>query len=920
MHLWLVADFLTAKYSWTHIMIKKIVLLIGMCLLSLQLFALEGKRLLILNSYNEGAPWAQEIINPIMREVSNRDGFQAVEVVHLNSTLIHNDKDFDNMSRGIFDRFVDRKPDYLVLVGDFAFTLRDSIVERWGDVPMLLVVQSEQYGMRDYYYTYIDENEAMNPDKLYPLESIHGDYNFSIVVTPNLYKETVDMMAYMFPDMNKLVFVADALYQNRQLNQQLREYLSKEYPDMDYEWLVANEENSRALQQYLNNTDHNIGMLLSTWFFERMTVHGHPQLIAGEARMISGAHRPVFGLRAAYLNYGITGGYFPSPDEMQKKIHAGLLDLISDKDMRKVPFRKVADSYPIVNYNHLMRDGIPESSCQPGTVFMNRPKSAWELYHTYIIAGGIVLLAIMAVIVARVMFQNRRIAMLRAHERLLNNMPVGFSQAKVVRGNDGNVVDIEYHGGNAMFRELLKRNALPGKPDKLFDADFIAKIVERLLHRRRSVRFSYNFPYTDVTYEFLISIGNEVNKVVDDVNVFAVDITEKCNAERDLREFAHKLDVTMNVAHIIPWRWDIRKHKIMCEAMRMLRRSHYNVTAMAEDVRVINEEDYLNCIHPDDMERVCDVYRRFVEGRLEYIKMEYRFIRRKPKCDMVEWIEVCAAVTERDDNGMPTVLIGSMLLITERKRQEEMLIAARERAAEADKLKMAFLANMSHEIRTPLNAIVGFSNLLAKTVDADKKQRFINIINKNNQMLLKLIGDVLDMAKVESNTLDFNFRPTDLNHLIQEVDSTMRIKLSNDVMLNYVLGAPDCIIDTDPDRLNQVLMNLLNNAAKFTTKGSITFGYELRDDEIYFYVRDTGIGIPDQDAERLFSRFTKLNNFIPGTGLGLSISKSIVEMLGGSIGVKSAGHNRGSIFWFTIPNKQVSAMSEINEIYFREVN
>ncbi|QCD36883.1 HAMP domain-containing sensor histidine kinase [Muribaculum gordoncarteri] len=901
-------------------MIKKIVLLIGMCLLSLQLFALEGKRLLILNSYNEGAPWAQEIINPIMREVSNRDGFQAVEVVHLNSTLIHNDKDFDNMSRGIFDRFVDRKPDYLVLVGDFAFTLRDSIVERWGDVPMLLVVQSEQYGMRDYYYTYIDENEEMNPDRLYPLESIHDDYNFSIVVTPNLYKETVDMMAYMFPDMNKLVFVADALYQNRQLNQQLREYLSKEYPDMDYEWLVANEENSRALQQYLNNTDHNIGMLLSTWFFERMTVHGHPQLIAGEARMISGAHRPVFGLRAAYLNYGITGGYFPSPDEMQKKIHAGLLDLISGKDMRKVPFRKVADSYPIVNYNHLMRDGIPESSCQPGTVFMNRPKSAWELYHTYIIAGGIVLLAIMAVIVARVMFQNRRIAMLRAHERLLNNMPVGFSQAKVVRGNDGNVVDIEYHGGNAMFRELLKKNALPGKPDKLFDADFIAKIVDRLLHRRRSVRFSYNFPYTDATYEFLISIGSEVNKVVDDVNVFAVDITEKCNAERDLREFAHKLDVTMNVAHIIPWRWDIRKHKIMCEAMRMLRRSHYNVTAMAEDVRVINEEDYLSCIHPDDMERVCDVYRRFVEGRLEYIKMEYRFIRRKPKCDMVEWIEVCAAVTERDDNGMPTVLIGSMLLITERKRQEEMLIAARERAAEADKLKMAFLANMSHEIRTPLNAIVGFSNLLAKTVDVDKKQRFINIINKNNQLLLKLIGDVLDMAKVESNTLDFNFRPTDLNHLIQEVDSTMRIKLSNDVMLNYVLGAPDCIIDTDPDRLNQVLMNLLNNAAKFTTKGSITFGYELRDDEIYFYVRDTGIGIPDQDAERLFSRFTKLNNFIPGTGLGLSISKSIVEMLGGSIGVKSAGHNRGSIFWFTIPNKQVSAMSEINEIYFREVN
>lgn len=329
---------------------------------------------------------------------------------------------------------------------------------------------------------------------------------------------------------------------------------------------------------------------------------------------------------------------------------------------------------------------------------------------------------------------------------------------------------------------------------------------------------------------------------------------------------------------------------------------------------IINVYEHL---HPEDRIILQHFLKEAVEGTSDALKQDVRILHEDRH---ITWTRINMIVRRR----CPEKHIFEMLCInfdiTQTKEIEAKLIKAKEQAEEADTLKSAFIANMSHEIRTPLNAIVGFSNLLAKTVDADKKQRFINIINKNNQMLLKLIGDVLDMAKVESNTLDFNFRPTDLNHLIQEVDSTMRIKLSNDVMLNYVLGAPDCIIDTDPDRLNQVLMNLLNNAAKFTTKGSITFGYELRDDEIYFYVRDTGIGIPDQDAERLFSRFTKLNNFIPGTGLGLSISKSIVEMLGGSIGVKSAGHNRGSIFWFTIPNKQVSAMSEINEIYFREVN
>ena len=239
--------------------------------------------------------------------------------------------------------------------------------------------------------------------------------------------------------------------------------------------------------------------------------------------------------------------------------------------------------------------------------------------------------------------------------------------------------------------------------------------------------------------------------------------------------------------------------------------------------------------------------------------------------------------------------------ITDQKKKEVMLIEAREKAMESDKLKMAFLANMSHEIRTPLNAIVGFSTMLTKTTDPKKQSRFVDIINLNNELLLKLISDVLDTAKIESNTHDVHKEPTDVNKVLQTAESTVRLRLHKGVALNLVLGEPECEIFTDTDRLNQIMVNLLTNAIKFTQKGSITFGYEVRDDEIYFYVRDTGQGIAPENLGKLFTRFTKLNNFVQGTGLGLSISKSIVERLGGKIGASSDGEGKGSLFWFTLP-------------------
>lgn len=231
------------------------------------------------------------------------------------------------------------------------------------------------------------------------------------------------------------------------------------------------------------------------------------------------------------------------------------------------------------------------------------------------------------------------------------------------------------------------------------------------------------------------------------------------------------------------------------------------------------------------------------------------------------------------------------------------MISAREAAKEADRLKSAFLANMSHDIRTPLNAIVGFSNLLAVTDDKDERREFINIIESNNEQLLSLIGDIIDMAKVESDTLDFVYKPVDVNELMLGLKKTIQMRVKDGVMLNCTLGAVECRIETDPARLAQVLTNFLTNACKFTRKGNITFGYEINDVELHFFVSDTGCGISADDRARVFQRFVRLDTFVPGTGLGLPICKNIIEKLGGRIGVESKGIGMGSTFWFTIPYK-----------------
>lgn len=240
---------------------------------------------------------------------------------------------------------------------------------------------------------------------------------------------------------------------------------------------------------------------------------------------------------------------------------------------------------------------------------------------------------------------------------------------------------------------------------------------------------------------------------------------------------------------------------------------------------------------------------------------------------------------------------------------KQSLLEAKKKAEESDKLKTAFLANMSHEIRTPLTTIVGFAGLLAEDcLSRESKQEYVGYIYKSSESLIAIINDILDVAKIEAGQLKIEKAPFDLNILMNEVFQTIQTKINvheKNITLHLHIPEGEPIrLNTDEGRLRQILQNLLSNAFKFTTEGSIEFGYIIQDDNLEFFVQDTGIGIPEDKIELIFERFQKLENGhalnSSGTGLGLSIVKRLVEFLGGNISVTSS-LNGGSLFSFSIP-------------------
>ena len=301
--------------------------------------------------------------------------------------------------------------------------------------------------------------------------------------------------------------------------------------------------------------------------------------------------------------------------------------------------------------------------------------------------------------------------------------------------------------------------------------------------------------------------------------------------------------------------------------------------------------------HPEDRAVMLDFLAKVIKGESSKLCRDVR-IRRADGNYTWTRVNVLVRNYRPQDNIIEMLCIN--FDITQLKETEQMLIKAKDKAEEADRLKSAFLANMSHEIRTPLNAIIGFSSMLEEAEDQEEKHQYITIIEDNNKLLLQLISDILDLSKIEAGTFDIIPEKVNAKQLCSDLFQAMQMKATPQVELRLKDDLPELTFTSDKNRLYQVLLNFVTNAFKFTSEGSITIDYQINGNEVKFSVQDTGMGVEPEKQKAIFTRFVKLNSFIPGTGLGLPICQSIVTQLGGKIGVESEP-GTGSCFWFTHP-------------------
>lgn len=351
-------------------------------------------------------------------------------------------------------------------------------------------------------------------------------------------------------------------------------------------------------------------------------------------------------------------------------------------------------------------------------------------------------------------------------------------------------------------------------------------------------------------------------------------------------------NMAVEESSIYPWQYNMHMNRFHFPG-GLLRRFGYT-----DDTDLLARDEMDTLIHPEDLLHTRRNFDAILLGNEINSRMSFRL---KSADGSYEWWEFRSTAYDGLTVDTPYMVLGVCQSIQRYKDTEEALIAARDRALQADKLKSAFLANMSHEIRTPLNAIVGFSSLMGETGDMEEKRQYMAIIEENNDLLLQLISDILDLSKIEAGTFDFVEKELDVNMLCEDIVRFMKMKAKPGVEVLFDRHLPECRIVSDRNRLNQVIANFVNNAIKFTTAGSIRVGYDKVDEtHLRFYVADTGLGIEPEMQAQIFDRFIKLNTFVHGTGLGLSISKSIIEQLGGTIGVDSEP-GKGSCFWFVLP-------------------
>ncbi len=840
-----------------------------------------------------------------MTEFLRKDSGLSFYVAHMNMLLVNDDATLEEFKRDVLGKYK-KHPGMVVLLGNPALILRDELRRKWGDIPIVLCAQEDYVGPKE---AYLCKQPIEEADRI-PISDLSDSYNLTLLYADLYLRENVRLMKRMIPDMNKLVYIGDGRQINLNNARVVEEELKTNCPDVSFRYLSSEEITTNRLLDSLYRVDpKTTGVLFSSWFC-KSTFAGNTMLTTNSYKLISTVSVPLFSLNFVDITSGkegMVGGYSSDLGYYHQMLIQALTEILAGKQARDIPFYIPSSGAPYINYEVLLRKGLSPLLCPADTHFLNKPPTFWEHYRYFILGTLLSILLLTLFFLYRIhtlnelkRAQQKEIDMMAIYKNLVNNMPLLYMQEELVTDENGVPVELIYRDVNSEFerRFYRKEDVIGKKASEIFPesmAEFL-HFTKIALTENRAIAFPYYFKSINTFYDVILKGTHQGNMI----DIFCMDSTELHKAQQKLSATNHKLAMALDVANIVSWKWDLLNKTILCDINRPIELSVHGQEVVEEQLAV-SDSQYFSKIFKEDRERVEQAYRDLIEGRIEKVKEEYRVVNvQKNNLRRVDWVEAQAAVETCDENGKPLTLVGSSLVITNRKKMEQELTTAKDRAEESNRLKSAFLANMSHEIRTPLNAIVGFSGILASAEEEQEKQEYVNIIENNNTLLLQLISDILDLSKIESGTLELHYSNVELNALMKELERGLLLRVKSDAVKLEFQAAEPCMAYTEKNRVSQLVINLVTNAIKFTKKGSIRFGYELRGQELYFYVTDTGCGIPKDKQRNIFDRFVKLNSFAQGTGLGLPICKTLLDHMGGKIGVES-DEGKGSTFWFTLP-------------------
>lgn len=922
--------------------------------------ALPDDYILLINSYNSHFFWANTLEESFRTALKKQNIDLEVCSEYMNTHRIGDPESWNESMQLILKNYSSNPPRLVVLQGDEAWlAYRRAYKGQLGNIKVLLAgVKKYGFNFDDY-----KNKSDLSPENLIPTETLRRDYNATGVTEPLYADQTIDLITQLYPETKEIVVISDNRFYGIYTHLLTQKYLREKYPHLKYTSFDGRFLTTDSLYEKIKQLPPSSAVLLASWIQDAAEDLYPYQSVYKEIYTLTGRPIFALNNWGESNNYFI-GGYYSILQNFGEQLATMAHELLNGASADTMALQTNGkDVGAHLNQSLLKQEGItPASLPYENIYYYNLLPSFFENHSTFILIAGIVLLGC-CILIWGIHTTLRYMAYRKELDRSKSQIKISFSNQQDLSDALRIFLQekTEKDSVNKILLKLLKElkadrayifefNQSKQNSSNTYEvlSPFAAPMIESLQNLpNKNIPYLYSkmkedqlliiedlssirSSISDTEYKLLAGQGirsisvaplHVSNQLWGYVGVDHVKEKRKCSKQDRLFLKTLAQVLCIGIEHFRSEnRNNLTRHRIaeleslfsyaseqacigVAQWNPLLRKGFATdqwFTNLGEDTREICDiiDTYPN-MHPDDRSELIQFQELAYKGEADTFSKPIRIFQNSDW----HWYKYHVKLKNYSPTTRNVEVVYLSVDIDTLKKVEASLMVAKAKAEESDKLKSAFIANMSHEIRTPLNAIVGFSNLIATDDDLPEEDReeYTNIILNNTEILLQLINDILDISKIEAGVFEFSRESIELNDFMKKIEKAYALRSSEGVEIKFIPDPDNRVtLHADRNRLQQVISNFLNNALKFTSKGHVHFGYTVKPQEVYFYVEDTGIGIPADKQAMIFHRFVKLDTFKQGNGLGLSICSTIVEKLGGEIGVYSTpGH--GSTFWFSLP-------------------